>query len=66
MINTVVDAAEFVTTSIHTHVTSVPFRVLLVAVITSLETRGTLSGREIQEKLKMIELVIMGMSIRSA
>ena len=56
MTNTVVDAVAF------THITSVPFMLLLVAAITSLDNiyiRGTLSGREIQEKLKVMESVIM-------
>ena len=66
MITTVVDAAEFVMTSIHTHITSVPFMLLLSVIITSLDTRGTLLGRETLEKLKVMESVIMDTSITPA
>ena len=63
MINTVVDDAAFVTTSVHVHITSVPFMLFLVGAITGLETRGTLSGRETPETLKMMESVVTGTSI---
>ena len=45
-------------TSVHTHVISVPFMLLFVTVITGLETRGMLPGRETLEILNMIESVM--------
>ena len=60
MTNTVVDNETFVITSVHVQITSVPFILLLVGVIISLDTSGRLLAGETLEKSKEMVWTTLG------